>query len=131
MATASVPAGFRQLAGAILLDAPILASPPSLERDEYAASLEAIRDGRAKRFDGLLPYDAPAGKTDAAPFVLRGYPCVSLCCIDPAQGVPANYHRMSDTFENVNFDDVARAIDATERIACKVMKRDATTAASP
>jgi len=38
-------AGFKSVAGAVLLDAPIAAYPPLLTREEYLSIINGIRDG--------------------------------------------------------------------------------------
>jgi hypothetical protein len=82
-----------------------------------------------ERFGGLLPYDPPAGMTDYAPFRSRGYDGLTLCRIDPSLGTPCNYHRMSDTLENLDLDSVAVAIDAVEVVARAIMKEMSTSKA--
>ena len=52
-------AGYNQVAGAVLLDAPILAQPPSLTRGEYLGKVDRIRDGRSDRYAGFFPELTP------------------------------------------------------------------------
>lgn len=73
-ATTTGDAGFEQVAASVLVDAPIFASPPSLGRDEYAARLAAIRDGRSPRYDGLLPMLNPEALALAEIVAMRAHP---------------------------------------------------------
>ena len=58
----------------MLVDAPILASTPSMSRDEYARSLAGVRAGTAARYDGLLPMLNPEALALAEILGMRAHP---------------------------------------------------------
>lgn len=59
----------------------------------------------------------PVGGTDAAVFLLRGYPATALVCVDPALGTPRHYHQPSDRPENLDPEQLERSISYAERVA--------------
>ncbi len=73
-AATTADAGYAQVAASALIDAPILASEPSLGRDDYTAALTAIRDGRSPRYDGLLPMLNPEALALAEILGMRAHP---------------------------------------------------------
>jgi acetylornithine deacetylase/succinyl-diaminopimelate desuccinylase-like protein len=70
-----------------------------------------------ERFAGISPYHAPAGATDIAPFVCKGYDGACITRIDPNNDLPPNYHTPADNIENLNASDVRDAVDFAERLA--------------
>ena len=64
---------------------------------------------QSSQWSNLAPYYAPAGATDAAPFIRAGFQAVAFARIDAELGAPSNYHRPSDVASNLN----AEAIDST------------------
>ena len=61
--------------------------------------------------------------TDPALAVHRGIPAISLLSLEPGGGRITNYHRMSDTAENVDYRCVARSV----RIAAGIAEEFGTT----
>jgi len=51
--------GYNQTAASFLLDAPIVASAPSLSKNRYLADLDKIRDGRSSRYEGFFQEITP------------------------------------------------------------------------
>ena len=70
-----------------------------------------------QRFRTFRAFHAPAGATDAAPFLWSGFPAICLVRIDPRADIPQNYHLLSDTHDNVDFHDVSDAVDFAEALA--------------
>lgn len=75
----------------------------------------------ADLFDELdvTRFPIPAGATDAAPFLARGFVATTIGCVDPTIGAPRHYHRPSDRPENLDLDTVVRAIDLAESIVVR------------
>ncbi len=76
------------------------------------------------RFRELSVYHAPAGKTDIAPCLRKGYAGICLANIDLSIGVPEHYHQMSDNADNVDYDRVLDSIDLAEQIALRLVDMD-------
>jgi hypothetical protein len=70
---------------------------------------------------GIGRFEPPAGGTDAAPFLARGYNAIAFVCIDPAIGAPRHYHQPSDTPENLDYDQLMRSIDFVEAFAKRII----------
>lgn len=68
-------------------------------------------------------YVVPTGATDALPFLVRGWDAIALTSIDRAIGAPRHYHRPTDTAANVSPDELARAIDFSERFVLRLLAR--------
>jgi acetylornithine deacetylase/succinyl-diaminopimelate desuccinylase-like protein len=85
----------------------------------------AAEEGRGE----LLPFTIPVGATDALPFLIRGYPTITVGCLDPQRGAPRHYHRLSDTPENVDYAQVVDTLNFTERLLRK-LSRPAPSAAA-
>ncbi len=69
------------------------------------------------RFHGMgEPFDIPAGASDALPFLHHGYEALSIGCVDPTIGAPREYHRPTDTPDNLDLDQLMRSIDFTEAV---------------
>lgn len=65
-------------------------------------------------------YVVPTGATDALPFLAKGFPAASLTCIDPVIGAPRNYHHPSDTWRNVDVQQLDASIDFAERLIIRL-----------
>jgi hypothetical protein len=85
----------------------------------------AIDEANAQdpRFANVTPYHAPAGATDVAPFVCRGYHGMCLVRIDPKRDLPPNYHVPADCAANVSGADVCGAVDYAELLARTIGKK--------
>jgi hypothetical protein len=57
----------------------------------------------------------PSGASDSLPFLVRGWDTVCLSCIDPSIGAPRNYHSVTDTWANVDEQELNSSIDYAER----------------
>ncbi|MCA9270263.1 MAG: M28 family peptidase [Planctomycetales bacterium] len=68
-------------------------------------------------------YDACAGTDDAVPFVVKGYDGVCIACSDPRLGVSREYHLMTDTPENVDYEKLMNSIDFVEEVVDEVIRR--------
>lgn len=68
-------------------------------------------------------YDACAGTDDAVPFIVKGYDGVCLACSDPRLGVSQHYHLMSDTPDNINFQQLVESIDYAEDVVDEIIRR--------
>lgn len=51
-----------------------------------------------------------AGSTDAVPFAARGYDAIALISVDEELGAPAHWHRMTDTLENLDIEQLVRSV---------------------
>lgn len=93
-----------------------IAVSPSLEA--------AIRDTNEQR-PGQQPvtrFIVPTGATDALPFLVRGFPAVTLTCINPDIGAPTHYHRPTDTSSNIDVEQLTTNIDFAERLIVRLAK---------
>lgn len=73
-----------------------------------------------ERFAGVAPYHAPAGATDVAPFVCRGYDGLCVTRINPQSDIPSDYHVPSDHSANLNYGEVLAAVDFAEQLARQI-----------
>jgi hypothetical protein len=87
--------------------------------------IETLQDvaARHENIGQLGVYDACAGTDDAVPFIVKGYDGVCLACSDPRLGVSQHYHLMSDTPDNINFQQLAESIDYTEDVVDEIIRR--------
>jgi hypothetical protein len=76
--------------------------------------------GSDERFGEVRAYHAPAGATDVAPFVLRGYDGLCLTRISPRTDLPPNYHVPADCAANLIIEDVRDAVDFAERLVREI-----------
>jgi hypothetical protein len=91
----------------------------------FSRKVPAWLRAAAERTAGLTNpslYQLPAGWTDVLPFLVYGYDGVCLLRVDPATGIPANYHRPSDRPENVNYQHLVDAIGFLERFIHEVSR---------
>jgi hypothetical protein len=72
---------------------------------------------------GVTPFEIPVGGTDAVPFATAGYPAVTLGCVDPARGMPREYHLPSDTPENLEVEKIPFCVDVAERVFDAIVTR--------
>ncbi len=72
--------------------------------------------------DELPAFTIPVGATDALPFLVRGYPAITVGCLDPRRGAPRHYHRMRDTPENIDYEQVVDSLNFTERLLRKLSR---------
>lgn len=85
------------------------------------AAVKAENEARPE----LLPvttYVIPSGATDALPFLVRGFPAVTLTCIDPIIGAPRNYHWPTDTWRNLEPAELERSIEFAERLILRLSR---------
>lgn len=61
-------------------------------------------------------FEIPSGATDALPFLVRGYPALSLGCVDPEIGAPREYHWPTDDAEHLDADQLGRSVEQVERL---------------
>jgi hypothetical protein len=85
---------------------------PSANLQSWAAKAAAGDN----RFDGLKPYYAAGGATDAAPFLCHGYDGLCLVRIDPRSDLPSWLHTMDDCAANILPRDIRDAVDYAERL---------------
>lgn len=85
---------------------------------EAVAAENAARPGRPP----VTTYVVPTGATDALPFLVRGFPSVSLTCIDPEIGAPRHYHRPSDTWTNLDPAELEGSIDFAEGLILRLAR---------
>ncbi len=81
---------------------------------------DAVRAER--RFASVRPFQMPVGSTDAAPFLARGYPAVTIGCYDADYGAPRHYHRPTDVAANVDYPHIVYATDFIELVARKIIR---------
>lgn len=96
-----------------------------LWRLPVAPALEAaLRDTNAELPDQppVTRFVIPAGASDVLPFRVRGFPAVTLTCIDPAVGSARNYHHPTDTSTNVDVVQLGASIDFAERLIVRLAK---------
>jgi hypothetical protein len=67
-------------------------------------------------------YVIPVGASDGLPFLLRGFPTLSLTCIDPTLGSPRHYHHPTDTWRNVDVAQLTASIDFVERLVLRLAR---------
>lgn len=67
-------------------------------------------------------FEIPAGASDAAPFLARGYDAVALGCVDPDIGAPRHYHQPSDTPDNLDWEQLGRSIDFVEKLVLALQR---------
>lgn len=88
-----------------------------------ASMLEAVE--AVNRANPTLPqvtvYEVPSGATDAMPFLAHGFRAMSLTCIDPELGAPRHYHRPSDTWRNVDAQELNASIDYAEQLVLRLV----------
>lgn len=72
---------------------------------------------------GIRPIEIPIGGSDAGPFRLHGYDSIAIVGVDPLLGAPRHYHQRSDTLENLDLDQLMRAIDFVEALAQAIIAR--------
>jgi Zn-dependent M28 family amino/carboxypeptidase len=65
-------------------------------------------------------YVVPTGATDALPFLSKGFQAGSLTCIDPEIGAPRHYHHPTDTWRNVDVQQLEASIDFAERLILRL-----------
>lgn len=68
----------------------------------------------------VTKYVIPSGATDSLPFLVRGFPAVTLTCIDPVIGAPRNYHWPTDTWQQLDPAELERSIEFTERLVLRL-----------
>lgn len=87
------------------------------------AQLLAIADEVAEAMTGqpLPRYYPPAGATDEVAFAAYGYKGISVGTVDRDAGMPAHYHQMSDTADNLDADQFDESIDFVERLCRRLM----------
>lgn len=86
--------------------------------------LDAVKAENEARPE-LLPvttYIIPSGASDALPFLVRGFPAVTVTCIDPVIGAPRNYHWPTDTWRNLEPDELERGIEFAERLILRLSR---------
>jgi hypothetical protein len=66
-------------------------------------------------------FQIPSGATDALPFLTLGYDALTLGCIDDSIGAPREYHRPSDTPDNLDFAQLDRSLVFAERVARRLV----------
>ncbi|MGC4113099.1 MAG: M20/M25/M40 family metallo-hydrolase [Myxococcales bacterium] len=71
----------------------------------------------------IVPFDPPLGGTDAHAFLAAGYPACSVICVDPAFGVPREYHQMTDTPDRLDPKQLADSIDFAEALVRELARR--------
>ena len=76
------------------------------------------------RFRHVRQYDVPSGGTDAIPFIARGWQAVGLGCVDPELGAPRHYHRVSDTVDNLDFEQYGLSLDFIEKLLLDIIGSD-------
>jgi hypothetical protein len=87
-------------------------------------ALEEVIQNVAAAHPGRTPvgrFQIPSGATDALAFVVRGYPAVTLGCVDPEIGAPRHYHLPSDTPANLDHDQLSRSIDFAEAVVRRLL----------
>lgn len=86
--------------------------------------VDAVAQENAARPDvaPVTTYVVPTGATDALPFLVRGFPSMSLTCIDPDIGAPRHYHRPSDTWSNMDDGQLRATIDFAERLILRLSR---------
>lgn len=72
---------------------------------------------------GIPAFDIPVGATDALPFATAGYAAVTLGCVDPARGMPRQYHLPSDNPENLEVEKLPPCVDVAERVFDAILTR--------
>lgn len=88
---------------------------PIYPSQRLQTAVKEVADSDA-RFSDIAPYHAPAGATDVAPFIWKGYDGMCVTRIHPRTDIPPNYHVLSDTAANINGDDIRDAVDFTEML---------------
>lgn len=87
---------------------------PELER-----ALEETRASNAE-FQEVEPFSIPVGGTDAIPFAIKGWPAVTLGCVDRSLNMPRHYHFPTDTPDNLEAEKIPFCVDfassLTERL---------------
>jgi len=89
------------------------------------AAVQAENEARPA-LPAVTTYVIPSGATDVLPFVVRGFPAVSLTCIDPEIGAPRHYHRPSDTWRNLDEAELSRSIEFAERLILRLARGEET-----
>ena len=86
--------------------------------------LKALKNvsARSPQWRDLEAFHAPAGATDAAPFLRSGFQSVAITRIDSELGVPAHYHLPSDNAANLNAVDLASTIDFVEALCLEWLR---------
>ena len=79
---------------------------------ELASSLEATRASRPD-FEEVAPFSIPVGGTDAIPFAIKGWPAVTLGCVDRNLNMPRHYHYPTDTPDNLEAEKIPFCTDFT------------------
>lgn len=62
----------------------------------------------------------PTGATDVMPFLVRGFPAMSLTCVDDSIGAPRHYHFPTDTWRNMDVPQLEASIDFAERLVLRL-----------
>lgn len=70
----------------------------------------------------VTTFIVPVGASDALPFRVRGFPTVTLTCIDPTIGAPRHYHWPTDTWRNLDAGELERGIEFAERLILRLSK---------
>lgn len=104
----------------VLIDGEIILSPPK----EWLLTRLLSVAASEPRFAQVAPFEIPTGGTDAMPFLAAGYTGVTLGCVDPYIGAPRNYHRPSDTPDNLDVDQLALSLDYLEACGRNLMETD-------
>lgn len=68
----------------------------------------------------ISTYVIPTGASDALPFLAYGYQAASLTCIDPKLGAPRHYHHPTDTWRNVDVEELEASIEYAERFILRL-----------
>jgi hypothetical protein len=86
--------------------------------------LDAVADVNAAQPEvaPVTVYVVPTGATDVLPFLVRGFPSVSLTCIDPDIGAARHYHHPTDTWSNMDDGQLGASIDFAERLILRLSK---------
>jgi hypothetical protein len=86
--------------------------------------LDAVADVNAAQPEvaPVTVYVVPTGATDVLPFLVRGFPSVSLTCIDPDIGAARHYHHPTDTWSNMDAGQLGASIDFAERLILRLSK---------
>lgn len=79
----------------------------------------AQRVASTGKFGTVTPVHLLAG-TDGHVPALKGYPALSVISLEP-NGVPRNYHQLSDTVDQVDLDTVVRAADFGAEVARRAL----------
>lgn len=90
---------------------------------DLVSAIERARQSEP-RFRHVRQYDVPSGGTDAIPFIARSWQALGLGCVDPELGAPRHYHRVSDTVDNLDFEQYGLSLDFIEKLLLDIIDSD-------